>query len=308
MAQNIPKSIIVVGSMNMDLVVQAPHLPAPGETLLGSQFQTFPGGKGANQAVAATRLGARVHMIARVGEDGFGQALIDNLRADGVDTTYITKDPNAPTGTALITLDQAGENTIVVVPGANSCLSPKDVLAAESIFEGARLLLLQLEIPLATVKQAIELAHKHGLQVILNPAPAIDLEAELLRTVDYLIPNETELQRLTGMEDFQTAADLLHDLGVANLVVTLGGDGVYLVYDSHKIHLPAYPVAVVDTVAAGDAFVGGFAAALIEGQSILSATSFGNASAALAVTRKGAQPSLPTHDEVVAFLVEHTTR
>lgn len=294
--------IVVVGSLNMDLVAHAPRHPQPGETILGGDFATFPGGKGANQAVAAARLGASVKMIGRVGADSFGQALLQTLAQDTVDTTYVRRDSKLSTGVALIVVNADGQNTIVVAGGANAMLTPDDVSAAESAFEGSAVVLLQLESPLPAVERAIELAKEHGAKVILNPAPAQMLEATLLARVDYLIPNQTELALLTGLDSVESAANRLRSIGVRNVIVTLGGDGVFAVNDEGETRLAAHRVNVVDTTAAGDAFVGGFAVALAEGRTFRQALAWGNAAGALAVTRAGAQPSLPVRGEVEKLL------
>jgi ribokinase len=297
--------IVVVGSLNMDLVVRAPHHPEPGETIIGSDFGVFPGGKGANQAVAAARLGASVKMVGCVGNDSFGRALIATLTQDQVDATHIRTDPVAATGVAVITVSAAGQNTIVVASGANARLTPADVDAAESLFVGASVLLLQLESPLAAVVRAVELAHEHGVHVVLNPAPAQPLEDAMLARVDYLVPNQIELSLLTGMgadADPARAAAALRARGPRHVVVTLGESGV-LVLDDRPHLLARHPVTVVDTTAAGDAFVGAFAVALALGKPDLEAAAWGNAAGALAVTRAGAQPSLPdrhTFDEFLA--------
>ena len=293
--------IVVVGSLNMDLVVRAPRHPQPGETLLGSEFHTFPGGKGANQAVAAARLGGRVKMIGRVGADAFGKSLIQTLANDGVDTGQV-KQLGVATGVALITVDDAGQNTIVVVPGANGELSSPDLLAAESIFEGASLVVMPLEIPMLTVMCAADLAHRNGARVILNPAPAQPLGSTLLKQVDVLIPNQPEAALLSGAASASESARRLRASGVRSVIVTLGEDGVLIVEDETEIRLPAHRVSVVDTTAAGDAFVGAFAVALSEGRSAREAAAWGNAAGALAVTRAGAQPSLPARAELEQFL------
>lgn len=296
-------TIIVVGSLNMDLVVRAPRHPQPGETLIGSDFQTFPGGKGANQAVAAARLGARVRMIGRVGVDAFGEALLTAAQNDGVDTTFVQRDPDHPTGVALITLDAHGQNTIVVAPGANMQVSEADVERAEAVFAGADALLMPLECPLEAVMAATRLARKYGVKVILNPAPARPLPAELLAQLDYLTPNQPELQTLAGGEtDVAAAIAKLRQQGVKSVVVTLGEHGALLVRDDQSVQLPAFQVPVVDTVAAGDAFVAAFCVALAEGKPPREAVRWGNAAGALAVTRAGAQPSLPSRVEVVRLL------
>lgn len=298
-------TLVVVGSLNMDLVVRAPRHPRPGETLIGSQFQTFPGGKGANQAVAAARLGARVRMIGRVGQDAFGDALLQTAREDGVDTTFIRRDPHAATGVALITLDEAGQNTIVVASGANMQVSAQDIEQAAAAFEGVSLLLMQLECPLEAVEAAAELAQKRGIPVVLNPAPARPLPQSLLARVDYLLPNQHELQLLAdGETDYPTAAARLIQIGVRNLVVTLGEEGALLVTPQTQEKLPAFQVPVVDTVAAGDAFAAAFCVALAEGKSLHEAVLWGNAAGAIAVTRPGAQPSMPNREELIQFLKE----
>lgn len=299
--------IVVVGSLNMDLVVRAPRLPKVGETILGSDFRTFPGGKGANQAVAAARLGHAVKMIGRVGNDAFGEALLATVARDGVDTTHIRRDPQAATGVALITVEEQGNNAIVVAPGANARLTPEDINAAEDILKGASVLLLQLECPLSAVAHAIHLARQHQVLVVLNPAPAQTLEADLLERVDYLIPNQTELALLAGQDSIQAAMRVLFQHGVKNLVVTLGEEGALVANGQQEIHLPAYRVPVVDTTAAGDAFAAAFAVALAEGHDLLEAARWGNAAGALTVTKAGAQPSLPTRQEFLEFLANHPT-
>ena len=298
------RAIVVVGSLNMDLVVHAPRHPQPGETLLGSNFNTFPGGKGANQAVAAARLGGMVSMVGRVGDDAFGEALIQTLAQDGVSTALVSRDPEAATGVALITVDERGQNTIVVAPGANGQMSPDDVTAADAVFAGAGAVVMQLECPLPAVQRAMTLARKHKALVVLNPAPAQPLEASVLKDLDYLIPNQSELALLTGQDDAAAAARQLRQAGVRNVVVTLGEAGVLVVDEAGEFRLPAHAVQAVDTVAAGDAFVGAFAVALLEGRSAREAARWGNGAGALAVTRPGAQPSLPRRAELEAFLRE----
>ena len=298
------KAIVVVGSLNMDLVVRTPRHPQIGETILGSGFQTFPGGKGANQAVAAARLGGRVRMIGRVGADAFGEALMAAASQDGVDTSWIRRDPQAPSGVALITVDDAGRNTIVVASGANMRLTPEDVSAAESAFDGAGVLLIQLESPLPAVERAVQLARERGVHVVLNPAPAQPLTASFLSQVDTLIPNQNELELLSGVAGTQAAVERLSALGVGDLIVTLGEEGVYVVAGEQQTTIPAYPVDAVDTTAAGDAFLGAYAVALTEGMPALQAAAWSNAAAAISVTRRGAQPSLPTRVELDEFLAK----
>jgi ribokinase len=297
--------VLVVGSLNMDLVVRSPYHPRPGETVLGDGFGTFPGGKGANQAVAAARLGAEVKMIGRVGQDAFGDSMLETLANDGVDTTYVLRDADSPTGVALITVDAAGQNTIVVASGANADLSVADIDAAEDAFEGAAVLLVQLESPLPAVARAIELAKAHGVKVVLNPAPAQPLDADLLANVDYLIPNQTELAMLAGLQPtaaVELAIRRLREKAPTRLIVTLGEAGAITVDGNGMASVPPIPVDTVDTTAAGDAFVGAFGVALTEGYDIETATRWGNAAGALATTRAGAQPSLPTRNEIETLL------
>ncbi len=300
-----PGHIVVVGSINMDLVVRAPRHPEPGETILGNNFQTFSGGKGANQAVATARLGGQVKMIGRVGSDAFGESLLASLQKDGVDTQFIQRTSNIASGVALITVSEIGQNTIVVAPGANGKLSPADIRAARPALESAEAVLLQLEIPFETVWETVNLAKQLGVKVILNPAPARTLPSDLLNKIDYMIPNESELGLLTGMEGIAMAAGSLRSIGVKRLVVTLGSEGVLLLDDSDTLKIDSYTVPVVDTTAAGDAFVGAFAVALTEGHTILEAATWGNAAGALAVTAAGAQPSLPNRTQLEDFLKTH---
>jgi len=299
--------IAVVGSLNMDLVVRVPHMPIPGETVIGSDFRTIPGGKGANQAVAATRLGAEVTMIGRVGDDDFGRAQLRNLGELGVDTTHVIVDPEAATGIALITLDASGQNSIVLASGANMRLTTEDINAAQDAILQSDVLVLQLESPLEVVAYAIDMAHAEGVEVILNPAPAQPLAKETLVKLDYLIPNESETVLLTGIEvadinSAKAAAERLRGEGVGTVILTLGDRGAFLVSATESVHVPGYEVEVVDTTAAGDAFVGGFAVALAQGQNLAEAVRYANAAGALAVTRLGAQPSLPTRQEVEEFM------
>jgi ribokinase len=296
--------ILVIGSLNADLVVRAPRFPAPGETISGEDLVIIPGGKGANQAVAAARQGASVAMVGRVGNDSFGPALIQNLINNQVDTAYVQTD-RAATGTATIIVDSSGQNSIVLSPGANGKVTQADVEAIP--FQDADILLLQLEIPLETVIYAASLARRNGLRVILNPAPACLLPDSLLADVDFLVPNEGELQLLSGspvndISSAESAARTLRAKGIGTVVVTLGSNGALLVTGDKTMHIPAFKVEVVDTTAAGDAFIGGLAAALLKGKPLEDAVRYGNASGALAATRFGAQPSLPTLDEVEQLL------
>jgi ribokinase len=296
--------ILVIGSLNADLVVRAPRFPEPGETISGEDLAIIPGGKGANQAVAAARQGAQVAMLGRVGSDSFGPTLTDNLQQNHVDTTYVLTDKSA-TGTAIIVVDVNGQNSIVLSPGANGKVASPDVDVFP--FQSADMLLLQFEIPLETVIHAASVARQNGLRVILNPAPARPIPDSLLAAVDILVPNESELQLLTDMPvteaaSAETAAKTLLAKGVQNVTVTLGEKGALLVTPEQTQLVPSFKVEVVDTTAAGDAFIGGLAAALLGGKSLEEAVRYGNASGALATTKFGAQPSLPTANEVDQLL------
>lgn len=301
-------SIVVFGSINMDLVVRAPHIPIPGETILGSDFVMVPGGKGANQAVAAARLGASVQMVGAVGGDAFGPQLRQSLADYGVDTTYV-RTSNAASGVALITVDDKGENSIVVASGANMRL-PADILdSLDQALHQARILLLQLEIPIDMVITAAHLAKKRGVLVILDPAPAPaqPLPAELLSAIDIITPNESETYALTGINPVDTAhatqaAAHLHHLGVANVIIKRGGQGLLWSDGTKSITQPAFQVPVVDTVAAGDSFNGSLATALAEQQYWADALRFAAASAAISVTRRGAQQSMASRNEVEQLL------
>lgn len=300
-------TIVVVGSLNMDMVVRVLRHPGPGETILGEDFNTFPGGKGANQAVAAARLGTAVKMIGRVGADAFGDALLETLQRDGVDISQVLRHPGVKTGVAMISVDADGQNSIVVAPGANARLTAEDISAAESVFTDAAVVVLQLEIPLPAVKRAAELGKKYGAQVVLNPAPAQPLEDSLAKLVDYIIPNQSELANLINScqeSSVERAAARLKDKGFQKVVVTLGEKGAFLLEGDRNLYIPAFPVTVVDTTAAGDAFVGAFSVALSEGTSIEKAVMWSNAAGALAVTRLGAQPSLPSREEVERLLAQ----
>ena len=299
------KRIAVIGSVNMDLVVHSPRFPVAGETILGMQFSVIPGGKGANQAVAARRMGAEVHFIGRVGGDEFGATLRENLNREGISTNALAVSNEVASGVALITVDARAENTIIVVPGANAQISVDDVEAGRTALMQAGILLMQLEIPLATVQYAAKTAGERGVTVVLNAAPAQPLPPELLAAIDYLVVNETEAALLAGntsMEPEQ-AARILRTAGANNVVVTRGEHGALLVgADGASFSVPAFRVQPVDTTAAGDAFLGAFAVALAEGKSAQEALVWGSAGGALAVTRAGAQPSLPNRDELNAFL------
>lgn len=299
-------AITVIGSLNMDLTVTAPRMPAPGETVFGSGFLCSPGGKGANQAVAAARLGARVSMVGCVGSDAFGSQLLENLSNNAVDTGCVTATSEQPTGTALIVVAQA-DNTIVVDPGANFCLTPAMVEKAEDRIKASDMVLLQMEIPPEMVEAAVRLAKKHGKTVLLNPAPAGQIGADILKMADILTPNRSECETLTGMpagtvEEAGEAAQYLLKMGIPCVAVTLGGAGAVFGKGGRVWHEPAFCVEAADTTAAGDAFSAALAVAVSGGKPFEEAADFALAAAALTVTKRGAQRSLPDADEVVSFL------
>jgi ribokinase len=297
-----PVEVVVVGSANIDLVVPVAVLPRPGQTVLGGDHLRAPGGKGANQAVAAARLGRRAALVGRVGADDFGRQLLHSLEGAGVDTTATTVTDGVPTGLALITVDRTGENTIAVSPGANARLLAADVQAAAPLLAAARVLLVQLEVAIDTVAAAVTAAEG---AVVLNPAPAASLPAEVLERVDVLVPNRSELAVLTGHQEPRTlddAARMTRSLPAGiSVVVTLGADGALVVDDGQVEHVPAIEVAAVDATGAGDAFCGALADGLARELDLLAATRWAVRVAGLATTRWGAQPSMPSRDEVEEY-------
>lgn len=295
--------IVVVGSLNMDLVARAPHLPVPGETVAGQAFATVAGGKGANQAVASVRLGALTAMIGCIGDDAFGAHLRAGLESDGIDCRGVRTVAGASSGVALIVVDDTGRNGIVVVPGANGQLAPADVDAHQELIAGARVVVLQLETPLATVEHAARQARSLGKTVVLNPAPARHLPEGLLACADFLVPNEIEAAAMSGIAvgSVETAIEAgrkLRKAGAGTVLVTLGSKGVVEVGPGAARHYPARQVEAVDTTAAGDTFIGGLCAALVHGRPLPVAIGFAQAAAAISVTRPGAQPSIPFEREV----------
>ncbi len=297
--------IVVVGSSNTDMVVKADHIPAPGETVLGGEFIMVPGGKGANQAVAAVRLGADVTFICRIGTDPFGDKSIANFKQEGIDVSYIHRDMQAPSGVAIITVDRKGENAITVAPGANAKLSPADVEMALPAFENADVLLLQFETPIETVLTAAKIAKQKGMVVIVNPAPSIPVPDELLKLTTIITPNRVEAFSLVdgfGDEEPRELAAKFLDKGVESVVITLGSHGAFIASGGVRTTIPAISVTPVDTTAAGDAFNGALAVGIAEGKSLQAAVEFASKSAAISVTRMGAQSSLPYRKEVEDFV------
>ncbi|WP_242209108.1 MULTISPECIES: ribokinase [unclassified Pseudomonas] len=301
-----PANVVVIGSLNMDLVTRAPRLPAGGETLIGHSFATVSGGKGANQAVAAARLGAQVAMVGCVGNDDYGVQLRDALLAEQIDCQAVSTVEDS-SGVALIVVDDNSQNAIVIVAGANGAMTPAVIDRFDAVLKGADVIICQLEIPDATVGHALKRARALGKIVILNPAPASrPLPADWFAAIDYLIPNESEASALSGLPvdslaTAEVAANQLIAMGAGKVIITLGAQGSLFANGKGFEHFPAPKVKAVDTTAAGDTFVGGFAAALANGKSEAEAIRYGQIAAALSVTRAGAQPSIPTLSDVQAF-------
>lgn len=295
--------IVIIGSTNMDMVVKAPHIPAPGETVLGGAFLMNPGGKGANQAVAVARLGGKANFISKIGTDIFGKQSLQLLEEEGIDTTGLLSDNDNPSGIALITVDQSGENSIVVASGANAHLTAGDVESSLKNFPEAEIFLLQLEIPMETVKFAAQYASSHGIRFILNPAPANSLVAGLFKMIDIITPNAKEAEMLTGItitdnDSARKAAESLHEQGVKNVVITMGKSGAVLLEEGKFYTIPAPSVEAVDTTAAGDVFNGALSVAIAEGKDLEQAVRFACQAASVTVTKMGAQSSIPYRNEL----------
>jgi ribokinase len=297
--------VVVVGSLGMDYIFRTPHLPRVAETVLGRSFSTAAGGKGGNQAVAAARLGAKVAMVACVGEDDIGRVLRAGLESDGIDCAALGIAAGHATGAAMIAVDDEGRNAIIAAPGAYGQLSPEIVADHAALIDAAKFVICQLEIPAETVAWTIRRAHAAGAKVVLNPAPVLGpLPADWYASIDYLIANEIEAEYLSGIavtsvDSARAAARHLRAVGATNAMVTLGADGVFAATeDGVERHFPAIAVTAVDTTAAGDVFVGGFVASLAAGRSVADAVGFGQAAASISVTRHGAQPSIPRFDEI----------
>lgn len=304
------RKIIVLGSSNTDMIVKVPRIPAPGETILGGKFVQAAGGKGANQAVAAARSGGNVTFIANTGDDNFGKETIKGFKKEGINTEYIFMDTETPSGVALIFVDEDGENSIAVASGANGTLSPSKIREIESVISDGDILLTQLETPLETVEEAIKIANKSGVKVILNPAPAQSLSDALLKQIDILTPNQSEAELLTGIkvedeESAKKAALSLLSSGVTTVILTLGSDGAFAMNCDIQKTIPTFKVKTEDTTAAGDTFNGALAFGLAEGKTIQESIQWAHAAAAISVTRMGAQPSIPNQKEIHEFLNNH---
>ncbi len=301
--------LTVLGSINVDHIMNIAQFPAPGETVIGKQYQTAFGGKGANQAVACGRSGADITFIACVGDDAIGAEILAQLQRDRIHTAAVSVVPEATTGVAMIFVNEYGENVIGISAGANAALTPEHFAPYKGLVEQSDALLMQLESPLETVIAAAQAAKNHQTRVILNPAPARELPDSLLKLVDVITPNETEAEKLTGISvsdetGAARAAQVLHDKGIGQVLITLGSRGVWLSVNGEGRRIPGFKVNAVDTIAAGDTFNGAYVTALLEGKPADEAVRFAHAAAAIAVTRRGAQPSVPWRREIDAFLAE----
>ncbi len=299
--------IVVVGSSNTDMIIKVERLPKPGETVLGRHFSQAPGGKGANQAVAAARAGGNVSFIAKVGADVFGENAIKGFVKDNINVDRVLVDADSSSGIAQILVDEGGQNCIAVAQGANAKLTPEDIARSGEVIRRSRILLTQLETPIETVAAAVRMAKDNGMIVILNPAPAQRLSDELLSQVSILTPNETEADALTGIFALDEAtasdcSDILREKGVETVIITLGGKGAFVNEGGKKYRVSGFKVDPVDTTAAGDVFNGALAVALSKGSALKDAVKFANAAAAISVARPGAQPSIPTLEEINKLL------
>ena len=301
--------IVIVGSINTDMIVKVPRIPKPGETILGGKFSTAAGGKGANQAVAAARAGGDVTFIARVGNDMFGKQALEDFESNNINAKYIKTDNAEPSGVALIFVDEKGENSIAVASGANARLSHRDVTEAEEVIKSADILLMQLETPMESVKRAAKIAKEAGVKVILNPAPACPLDNTLLSTLYVITPNESEAELLTDISvtDFpsaEKAAFILLDRGVEVAIITMGIKGALIKTRELTKIVSGFKVNAVDSTAAGDVFNGSLVVAMAEGKTLEETVQFANAAAALSVTKLGAQPSAPKRVEIERMLLK----
>ncbi|MDR2920038.1 MAG: ribokinase [Tannerella sp.] len=303
---NNQNKLLVIGSSNTDMVIYTDHFPQKGETILGKKFLMNPGGKGANQAVAAARLGAEVVFVCKLGSDLFGHQTINNLENEGIDMASIIIDLNNSSGVAQIIVNKDGENCIVVAPGANMSLNAEDIDGIKPLIRDAGMILVQLEIPLATISRILKIAAVYNKKVILNPAPATDLRNELLNGLYMITPNETEAEILTGIKiaghsSVIQATDILKKKGVENVIITLGEKGAYVASDKYTGLIVVEKVQAIDTTGAGDTFNGALAVSLLDGNDLLKAVSFANKAASISVTRLGAQSAIPYKDELISY-------
>ena len=301
------RKVVVVGSSIMDLAVKVQRRPNKGETIVGESFCMYIGGKGTNQAIAAARLGSIVHMVGCIGCDSFGDLFLENFKRDKINTDFVIRDPVIGTGIGTPVIDANGDNSIIIVPQANMMLSPKNVETAAEVIANADILMLQLEVPLDTSQRAAEIAKTNGTIVILNPAPACEIPESLFRLVDILIPNQTEAELLSGIsinddDSVKRVAEVLLSKEITVLIITLGELGAILFKDNKTTLIPPRVVDVVDTTGAGDAYCGALAASLAEGKKIEDAVYFASAAGALAVTKMGAEPSMPTRQDMEVFI------
>jgi ribokinase len=302
--------IFVIGSLNMDLVVRTTRLPQAGETLAGSEFHLIPGGKGANQAVAASRSGANTHMIGSVGDDAFGEIMLESLRNANVDVNGVSRLNGISTGTATIIVEESGENRIIIIPGANGRVTYDLVEQKWDLIARSDMVILQHEIPLTTVHSIIKNCQQQNIPVLLNPAPMYPIPMDILSAMDTLVVNEAEAANLTeisigGLDSAKESARKIFQSGVKTVIITLGENGAILLNKNGSIYHPGYKIPVVDTTAAGDTFVGGYAASITEGKSSTKALEYACAASAIAVMKLGAQTSIPSRDEVEIFLQAH---
>ncbi|HPQ56167.1 MAG TPA: ribokinase [Bacteroidales bacterium] len=293
----------IIGSSNTDLVIKTERIPEPGETILGGEFMMTPGGKGANQAVAAARLGGKVAFITMIGDDIFGKEALDHYKEESMDISCVFTDPETPSGAAIICVDAHGENCIVVSPGANNKMTRKDIDMAIDVIESSDIILMQLETPMDVIEYVADIAWEKGKKVVLNPAPAVELSADLIKKLYLITPNSTECKQITGIAinspaDASTAADALLEMGAGNVVITLGSNGAYVKNHQMEEFIPAILVEAVDTTAAGDTFNGALCVGLSEGMSLSEAVHFATKAAAISVTRMGAQASIPYRREI----------
>ena len=302
-------SILVIGSINMDLTTYVPKLPRPGETLRGSSYITVPGGKGSNQAVAAARLGAKTRFIGRVGDEGFGKEVLEIVSGEAVDVSQVILDPDHGTGLAVISVDETAQNSIIIIPGANNALDESDVERAKALSGDTKVLMLQLEVPVEVSLSAARFARENGITVIFDPAPAAAIPDEAYSLIDYITPNETETEALVGIMpanpgEAAQAAGILRQRGTQNAIIKMGAQGAYFQGPQGEGFMPALKVDAIDTVAAGDAFNAGLAVALEEGKNLEVAVRWGAAAGAIATTRKGALPAMPFRAELEKLLAE----